>query len=91
MAYTEELRQLINIVEKTRPERLARKKAGEDVPPMSLEERDAILRKFHPDYMEDQKRPLKIGPNKGYGLPLERVGSPEPTSRRTGLRSSRLQ
>ena len=42
MAYTEELKQLIQIVEKTRPERVARKKAGEDFPPMSLEERDAI-------------------------------------------------
>ena len=71
MAYTEELKQLIQIVEKTRPERVARKKAGEDFPPMSLEERDAILRKLHPDYMEEQKRPLQVGPNKGYALPLE--------------------
>ena len=71
MAYTEELKQLIKIIENTRPERVARKKAGKDFPAMSLEERDAILRKFHPDYKEEEKRALKIGPSKGYGVSLE--------------------
>ncbi|MDY6836073.1 MAG: FAD-binding protein [Chloroflexota bacterium] len=71
MPYTTELKQLIQIVEKTRPERVTRKKSGEDFSPMTLEERDAILRKFHPDYMEEQKRALKVGPSKGYSLPLE--------------------
>lgn len=71
MAYTTELKQLIQIIEGTRPERVARKKAGEDFAPMSLENRDSILRQFHPDYMEEQKRTLKVGPSKGYSLPLE--------------------
>ncbi len=35
------------------------------IKPMSMEQRDAILREYHPDYMSDTKRPLKIGIDKG--------------------------
>ena len=81
MPYTEELKRLIRVIEQTRPERVARKKAGKDFTPMSLDERDAILRKFHPDYMEEQKRGLKVGPSKNYQLPLELVDLFEAKSR----------
>lgn len=81
MAYTEELRKLIEIVEKTRPDRLARKKRGEEIPPMSLKERDELLRKYHPDYKDEGKREVKIGPSKGYVLPDEIVDLIEAKSR----------
>lgn len=81
MSYTEELKRLIEVVEKTRPQRLAVKKEGKDIPPMSLDERDEILRKYHPDYKDEGKRDLKVGPNKGYTLPDEIVDILEAKSR----------
>jgi len=66
MPYTEELKRPIKVVKKTRPERIARKKRGEEFPTMSLEEREEILKKFHPDYREEGRRELKVGPSKGY-------------------------
>ena len=65
MPYTEELKRLIKVVEKTRPERVARKKRGEEFPTMTLEERERILGRFHPDYIEEGRRELKVGPSKG--------------------------
>jgi len=81
MPYTEELKRLIEVVERTRPERLARKREGKDLPPMSLEERDDILRKYHPDYKDEGKREIKVGPSKGYKLPDEIVDLIEAKSR----------
>ena len=66
MPYTEELKRLIKVVEKTRPERIARKRRGEEFSTMTLEEREEILKKFHPDYREEGRRELKVGPSKGY-------------------------
>jgi len=71
MPYTEELTNLIKVVEKTRPQRLARKKKGEEFPRMSLDESDAVLMKFHPDYKEKGRRELKVGPSKGDRIPHE--------------------
>jgi succinate dehydrogenase / fumarate reductase flavoprotein subunit/L-aspartate oxidase len=71
MPYTEELQKLIRAVEKTRPERIARKKRGEEFPTMSLAERDAILKTFHPDYIKEGRRELRIGPSKGYSIAHE--------------------
>jgi len=71
MPYTEELKKLIENVERTRPERLARKREGKEIAPMSLEERDEILNKYHPDYKEEGQREIKVGTNKGYKLPDE--------------------
>jgi succinate dehydrogenase/fumarate reductase flavoprotein subunit len=68
MPYTEELKRLIKVVEKTRPERIARKKRGEEFSTMTLEEREEILKKFHPDYREEGRRELKVGPSKGYKI-----------------------
>jgi succinate dehydrogenase/fumarate reductase flavoprotein subunit len=70
MPYTPELKELIKVVEKTRPERVERKKKGEGIPFMSLAERKEIL-KFHPDVKEESRRPLQIGPSKGYAIPHE--------------------
>ena len=71
MPYIEELKNLIKVVEKTRPERLARKKRGEEFPRMSLDEADDILKKYHPDYKEEGRRELQVGPSKGYRIAHE--------------------
>jgi len=71
MPYTDELKSLIKVVEKTRPQRLARKKQGEEFPRMSPDEAEAILKKYHPDYKEEGRRELKVGPSKGYQIAQE--------------------
>jgi NADPH-dependent 2,4-dienoyl-CoA reductase/sulfur reductase-like enzyme len=71
MPYTEELKKLIKVVEKTRSERISRKMRGEEFPRMSSEEAEEILRKFHPDYKADGRRELKVGPSKGYKIAHE--------------------
>ncbi len=70
MPYPAELKELIKVVEKTRAERVERKKKGEEIPFMSLEERKDIL-KFHPDVKKESRRQLKVGPSKGYAIPHE--------------------
>ena len=70
MGYTRELLDAIKIVDKTRPERIKRSIAGEDFPPLSLEERTERL-KVHPDFNEEGRRSLLIGPNKGYAIAHE--------------------
>lgn len=62
--YTESIRESIEPVEKTRDERL-KHPYKETYRFLSLEEREELLQKFHPDYKKEMKRALKIGPNKG--------------------------
>ncbi|MEM5776717.1 MAG: FAD-binding protein, partial [Anaerolineaceae bacterium] len=66
MTYTPQLMDLIKVVEATRPRRLA-----ETYPSMSMEEREAVLQAFHPDYIQSTMRPIKVGPNKGMRMPHE--------------------
>jgi succinate dehydrogenase/fumarate reductase flavoprotein subunit len=80
MPYPESLKELIKVVEKTRPERVAKKRAGEEVPFMSLEEREKIL-DFHPDFKEEGRREIKVGPSKGYRIAHEMVDVLEARSR----------
>ena len=70
MPYTPELKELIKVVEKTRPERVAKKRAGEEIPFLSLDERKERLN-FHPDFKEEGRRELQVGPSKGYGIAHE--------------------
>ena len=72
MPYPEELKNLIKIVEKTRPERVAKKQSNEEFPFMSLEERQDIL-KFHPDFKDEGRREIRVGPSKGYHIAHEMV------------------
>jgi succinate dehydrogenase/fumarate reductase flavoprotein subunit len=72
MPYTPELRELIKRVEKTRPARVEKKRAGEEFPAMSLQDREAIL-KFHPDFKEDGRTEILAGPSKGYRIAKEMV------------------
>jgi len=70
MPYTPELKESIKAVERTRPERVALKKRGGEFPMMSLAEREAMLR-YHPDYKEEGRRALLVGPSKGYRVAHE--------------------
>ena len=65
MGYTPELRELIKRVEATRSKRLEMSRRNEHYPALSLEEREEVLNKFHPDYQKEGRRALKVGPNKG--------------------------
>ena len=38
---------------------------------MSLDEAEAILKKYHPDYKEEGRHELKVGPSKGYQIAQE--------------------
>ncbi len=71
MSYTPDFKSLIKVVEDTRPARLDRAKKGESYPALTLEERQERLKRFHPDYRADAKRPLAVGPNKGDSVPNE--------------------
>lgn len=66
MTYTSEMRELIKVVEVTRPQRLK-----QTFPSMSLEERERVLSAFHPDYVQEGMRPVRAGPCKGDRTPLE--------------------
>ena len=81
MGYPEGLKELIEVVEKTRPERVERKKASEEFPALSMDERDVVLKKFHPDVNEDGRREISIGPSKGYRICHEMVDLLEAYSR----------
>lgn len=80
MPYTDELKEMIKIVEKTRPERVERKLKNEEVPFMSLDERKDIL-KNHPDFKDEGRREVKVGPSKGYKIAHEMVDLLEAGSR----------
>ncbi len=65
MGYTPELKELIKKVEATRPERVAMAKRGEFYTPLTMDERRDVLSRHHPDYQEDAKKEVQVGPNKG--------------------------
>lgn len=69
--YPDYMLELIKKVEATRPKRIEKVKRGEKFPVFSLEEGEALLHKFHPDYKEGTKRELKIGKSKGSMVPNE--------------------
>jgi len=72
MPYTPELKKLIKIVEKTRPGRVERKKRGDEFTAMTLQEREDILQ-YHPDFKEEGRSQIRVGPNKGYKIANEVV------------------
>ena len=65
--YPDYMLESIKKVEETRSKRieLAKLKGTQIFPRMTEEEREEILRKFHPDYKETAKRELRVGVNKG--------------------------
>jgi len=66
MTYTPEMRESIKVVEATRSKRM-----NEKFPDMSLEERGKVLNAFHPDYIAEGMRELRVGASKGNRTPLE--------------------
>ncbi|MEW6073840.1 MAG: FAD-dependent oxidoreductase [Planctomycetota bacterium] len=70
MSYPTRLQELIQTVERTRPARVERKKNDQEVPFLSLEERKVMLEN-HPDFKKEGRRPLRVGPSKGYAIAHE--------------------
>lgn len=57
---------MVESIERVEATREARLK--QSFPPMSLDERKALLHQFHPDYRADQKRPISFGPSQGMNI-----------------------
>ena len=64
--YTAEMLESIKKVEATRAQRI-----GVEPRRMTAEEKDALLKEFHPDYREDGFQKIQVGPNKGEKAPYE--------------------
>jgi succinate dehydrogenase/fumarate reductase flavoprotein subunit len=71
--YPEYMMESIRKVEQTRPRRLetSRKHGKQVFTAMTKEEREHVLRTFHPDFQDDARRPVRIGPNKGEAITTE--------------------
>ncbi len=70
--YPEYMRDSLKLVDETRQKRLELEKSGKPVfAPMTAEERDDVLNKFHPDYKKESRRVVHIGPNKGEEITTE--------------------
>ena len=67
--YPPEMQESIRNVEATRVRRLK-----ETFPAMSMEEREAILEAFHPDYKEETFQAIRVGVSKGQRMPIELAG-----------------
>ena len=65
-SYSKEMEESMHQVETTREKRLKQK-----LPTLSLKEREALLKTWHPDYKEGTKRALKLGANKGHAFYAE--------------------
>jgi len=63
---TETMRESIKKVEATRARRM-----GMEPRRMAADEKDALLKAYHPDYRENGFTDIKIGPNKGQKVPAE--------------------
>ncbi|NLE77201.1 MAG: FAD-binding protein [Chloroflexi bacterium] len=66
LGYTPEMRESLERVVASRPARLQ-----ESFPFLSPAEKQAILQQFHPDYISETMREVRVGPNKGGRTPLE--------------------
>jgi len=64
--YPAEMRESIKNVEATRMRRL-----DETYPRMSMEERERVLDAFHPDYIDEKMRAIRVGVSEGQRMPLE--------------------
>ncbi len=66
MSYTPEMHESLQRVAASRQHRLT-----ERYPSLAPDERQAILKQFHPDYIAAAMRPLRLGPNTGAKTPTE--------------------
>ena len=67
MPYPASIEESKSKVEETRPKRLEKG----PYPRIPVEERESLVNKFHPDFVKEQFRQLRIGPSKGDHAPLE--------------------
>ena len=79
--YTQDMLASIQKVEATRASRI-----GVEPRRMSAEEKDALLKKFHPDYRDVGFDTLRVGVNKGGKVPVELRSLLEGNSRVSGLK-----
>lgn len=79
--YSASLMELIKKVEATRPARVEQARKGEHFPSLTMDERQDRLGKYHPDFKEEGRRKVLVGPNKGNVLPEEVAGVLESKSR----------
>jgi succinate dehydrogenase/fumarate reductase flavoprotein subunit len=66
MTYTPEMLEMIKVVEASRQRRLK-----ETFPSMSMEDRERVLKGFHPDFIQEGMRPIRVGASKGDRTPNE--------------------
>jgi aspartate oxidase len=64
--YTGAMLESVKRLEQTRSARLK-----QEIPLIGADEKKALLEAFHPDYKEDFRRALKVGPGKGEAVPKE--------------------
>ena len=70
--YPEYMTESLKKVDETRTQRLDLERSGKPVfRPMTADEREDVLNKFHPDYKPESRRAVHIGPNKGELLTTE--------------------
>jgi succinate dehydrogenase / fumarate reductase flavoprotein subunit/L-aspartate oxidase len=69
--YGAELEKLIKNVESTRAERIEIARKGEHFPALTMDQRAEWLDKYHPDYKDDGRRAVAVGPNKTQVMPEE--------------------
>ena len=74
--YPENMMESIKKVEATRAERMATEPRR-----LTADEKDALLKKFHPDYNPDAFAEIKVGANKGQKAPLQLAEMLHSTSR----------
>ena len=80
--YPEYMNESLEKVKQTRTKRFELSLSGKPVyPPMSAEEREKVLQKFHPDYKPDARKKITVGPNMGENLTSEVVDILEAHSR----------
>ncbi len=75
MSYPAEMRESLAKVEASRQNRL-----HETFPKLNSQERELILHTFHPDYIAEAFREIRVGPNKGDRAPLELANTLEAAS-----------
>lgn len=64
--YSHEMIESIKKVEATRQDRI-----GADLRRMTADEKEQLLRQYHPDFVEDGFQSLQVGPNRGDKVPHE--------------------
>ncbi len=70
--YPEYMQDSLKKVVASRNRRFEVAKSGKPVfPPMTADEREEVLTKFHPDYKQEARRKVRLGPNKGESITTE--------------------